>query len=38
MDFISGVPIEWSPDNINESITVPFGYGEIVKVRRLNYI
>ncbi|XP_072948518.1 uncharacterized protein [Epargyreus clarus] len=37
MGLIRGVPVEWSPEDIKESITVPFGCGEIIRIRRLNY-
>lgn len=35
--IIKGVPTEWSLDEILENITIPFGCGKIIKVRRINY-
>lgn len=36
MGVVRGVPTEWSEDEIIKNITVPFGCGNILKVRRIN--
>lgn len=36
MGFITGVPTDWTDDEILELFEVPQGFGKIIKVRRLN--
>lgn len=37
MGIVRGVPSEWSPEDVIDSIKVPIGCGKILKMRRLNY-
>lgn len=37
MGLVRGVPVEWSPEEILENISVPIGCGKIIKVRRINF-
>lgn len=36
MGLVRGVPADWSDDDVMENITVPFGCGNILKVRRIR--
>lgn len=36
MGLVRGIPAQWSEDEIVANISVPIGYGNVVKVRRLN--
>lgn len=37
LGIVRGVPAEWSPDEILSNVSLPWGCGQIIKIRRLNF-
>lgn len=37
MGVVRGIPAEWNDDEVKENISVPYGCGKILKIRRINY-